>query len=120
MLKLMPLLLALAATPALSDTCEAVRSDIERKIRAAGVIELSVTVVESGASAPGKVVGNCAQGSKKIVYLRPQSAQSETAPPTAPATAPAISATAASKPETAPVLTECKDGSIAVGGKCKK
>jgi len=93
------LILALVATPASADTCEAVRAAIEDKIRAAGVEVFSVRVIEAAASAPGKVVGNCAQGSKKIVYLRGE----VDAPPKAAAP---------------PVITECKDGSAPVDGRC--
>lgn len=112
MLKPTALLLALATTSALADRCETVRSEIEDKIRAAGVKEFSVVVVEPSASAPGKVVGNCDQGTRKIVYSRKESspAQSTSAAKAAPR----------SSAEPAPIITECKDGSTAVGGQCKK
>lgn len=79
-----------------ADNCDAVREQIEGKIRAAGVAGFAVTVVDAAASAPGKVVGQCAQGRRKIVYQRADAA----APP--------------------PIVTECKDGSVPVDGNCKK
>jgi hypothetical protein len=55
------------------------------------------------------VVGSCELGSKKIVYQR----EVGSAPPGA-GPAPARS------PEDADILTECKDGTVSVGGDCKK
>jgi hypothetical protein len=51
----------------------------------------------------GKVVGSYAQGAKKIVYV--QDAPAGQARPT---------------PPNEPILTECKDGSVSVGGDCSK
>jgi hypothetical protein len=94
------------ATAQDSDNCEALRAQIESKIAASGVIGFSVTVVDAHANASGQVVGSCALGSRKIVYVRPSSAGTGNASTPAP-------------PRGSAVLTECKDGSPPVGGNCK-
>ena len=67
----------------------------------------TVTIVDAAASADGRVVGTCERGSKKIVYLQqPDGAGA------APATAPARRGDA--------ILTECRDGTVSVGGNCRK
>lgn len=97
------LLAVTVAGPALAaDNCEALRADIEARIRAAGVAQPSVTVVAADAAAPGRPVGSCDLGRKKIVYL-PQDAPATTIP----------------SPST-PVLTECRDGSTPVDGRCAR
>ncbi len=95
-LRAAPLLLTLASAAQAADNCDAVREGIERKIRAAGVAVFTLEVIDAGASAPGKVVGNCARGSRHIVYRRDAA------------------------PAAAPVITECKDGSTPVNGSCPK
>lgn len=67
-------------------------------------------VVDADAKAEGRTVGSCDRGSKKIVY-RAGTASGAPAAPAAPA-----SSAAKRKPE--PILTECKDGSVSVGGDC--
>jgi hypothetical protein len=95
---LIPLLCLLAGSAHAADNCEAIRSGIEARIRAGGIANPVVTVVDTGQSAPGQVVGSCATGSKKIVYV-----QSD-APPRSPS----------------PILTECRDGSMPVDGRCPR
>jgi hypothetical protein len=59
-------------------------------------------------------VGTCERGAKKIVYARGQSAD---------ASAPSASAggaISAAKPRSGAVVTECKDGTVSVGGNCGK
>ena len=88
------------------NNCEAIRAQIESKIAASGVIGFSVTVVDANANAGGQVVGSCALGTRKIVYVRPSAAGTDKASTPAPARGSAV-------------LTECKDGSAPVGGNCK-
>jgi hypothetical protein len=94
---------ATAATPASAPStvvnCESLRTSIEAKIRANGVQKFSLSIVDSQASASGKVVGSCERGSKKIVYAA------------APSTA---------APKSAPILTECADGRVLMGGDCRR
>jgi hypothetical protein len=78
--------------------CETIRAQIESKIRANGVSQFSLQVVEQGATVRGKVVGSCGKGSRKIVYMQ----------------------LAAGARRAEPLLTECKDGTVSVGGDCPK
>ena len=99
--------LVLLATASHADNCEQIRGAIEAKIRNAGVSGFTLSVVASDARAAGRVVGSCALGTRKIVYVQAGAGQ--------PASAPAKPATARE-----PILTECKDGSTSVGGDCRK
>jgi hypothetical protein len=98
------LLLASTASHADNNNCEAIRGQIDAKVRASGVTDFALAVVDANAQAEGKVVGSCDLGSKKIVYQKTSS----------PADSP-------SKPRPARerILTECKDGSVSMGGDCK-
>lgn len=98
-------LLAAAHAAAQTSPCETLRSEIEAKIRASGVAEFTLSVVDAASAAPGKVVGTCERGAKKLVYVQRAAGGGE---PAASARRPAA------------VLTECKDGSVVVGGDCKK
>jgi hypothetical protein len=64
--------LALAATPAWSQVkpCEELKSEIEAKIRANGVADFTLTIVDKDAPEDGKVVGTCDGGTRKILYKR--------------------------------------------------
>jgi hypothetical protein len=102
-------LLVAAHAGAQTSTCETLRSDVEAKIRASGVAEFTLSVVDAASAAPGKVVGTCDRGAKKLVYVQRIASGAEPATSAAPS---------ARRP--AAVLTECKDGSVMVGGDCKK
>jgi Protein of unknown function (DUF1161) len=121
--------LACLSAPSYADNCEDLRAQIDAKIKAAGVASYSVAVVDSAASAPGKVVGSCARGQKKIMYaVNAAPTALQTKPPVATTSAPvaAASAVPAKKPAVAvsksgdAILTECKDGTVSKGGSCKK
>jgi hypothetical protein len=105
---LIPMALALAGTAHGAENCEALRTQIEAKIAGAGVTRFTVTTVDANAEAAGQVVGSCDLGSKKIVYQREG---------TPAGTAPARPSAGAADEE---ILTECKDGTVSVGGDCKK
>ncbi|HEX7863753.1 MAG TPA: DUF1161 domain-containing protein [Variovorax sp.] len=102
---LISLTLAFAGAAHGAEDCEALRTRIEQKIAAAGVARFTVTIVDTNASADGQVVGSCELGTKKVVYLKDAGA----AP--APAAAPVPGK---------PMLTECKDGTVSMGGDCRK
>lgn len=87
-------------------SCETLRTQIEAKIAAAGVARFAVVTVDANAQAEGQVVGSCELGSRKIVYQREGGAAA-----LRPATA---------APDEEPILTECKDGTVSVGGDCRK
>ena len=93
------LCLALAPCTVLASNCETIRARIDEKIRASGASNYTLSVVATEAKAAGKVVGSCDLGRKKIVY--------------APGQGPPARAEA-------PILTECKDGTVSLGGDCKK
>ncbi len=92
----------LASPASRADNCDAIRAQIEAKIRASGVAAFTLSTVEAGAAVAGKVVGTCGLGTKKIVY--------------APSAVPAAPKRG---PRDEPILTECKDGSVSLGGECK-
>ena len=96
---------------AAAENCEALRSQIESKIAAAGVTRFTVATVDANAEAGGQVVGSCELGGKKIVYQR------EGAPPPAPD---AASGGAPPRAADERILTECKDGTVSVGCDCKR
>ena len=108
--------LALACTGALADNCDSIREQLESKIKSSGVTSFTVTAIDVGATVQGKVVGSCANGTKKLVYFQRASPAASVASSTGSVGKPA---TAAKKPSEA-VLTECKDGTLSAGGNCKK
>ena len=103
--------IAAAGATHAAESCETLRAQIESKISAAGVTRFAVLTVDTNAPATGQVVGSCELGTKKIVYQRDVgSAPGAAAPTTTPA----------STPEDSDILTECKDGTVSVGGTCKR
>ncbi len=107
-----PMLLACSAS--LADNCDAIRAQIDSKIRATGVAGFTLTIVEAGAPGAGKAVGTCAMGSRKIVYSAGPAAS-------AVASSASTSARRSVKPTAArDIITECKDGSMSLGGECKE
>ncbi len=103
-LAVVALLLGSGASHA-ENNCDSIRAQIETKIRVSGVKDFVLSVVEAGTGASGKVVGSCDLGTKKIIYSQsPSAAASQPRP----------------KPTEERILTECRDGSVTVGGDCKK
>jgi Protein of unknown function (DUF1161) len=118
-LYLLPKAVAVAALlhslPGLAVTCEDLRAQVEARIRGAGVAEFTVAVVDAGASAPGKIVGTCDRGGKKLLYTQAAPAAAGTK---ALSEATLVPRRPAKKVE--PILTECKDGSVSMNADCKK
>lgn len=106
---LIPAVLAVAGAAHGAQSCDDLRTQIESKIAAAGVARFTVSVVDANAPASGQVVGSCELGSKKVVY---EKGVGEPRPDAGGALAPA--------PAREPMLTECKDGTVSVGGDCRK
>jgi hypothetical protein len=78
--------------------CEQLRSEVVRRYEAGGI-----------ASPEIQLDGSCELGTKKLVYAGAKGAS-----------APASSLVSAKPPDArAPVLTECKDGTVSMGGSCK-
>lgn len=96
------LLIAISDSRA-DDNCASIRAGIEAKVRASGVAHFTLSTVAADARVAGKVVGTCDRGAKKIVYVQ-AAASAQAMPPRGPDR----------------ILTECKDGSVSVGGDCRK
>jgi hypothetical protein len=88
------------APAAMALTCDELQAQIEAKLRAGGLKQVTVLTVEAASSAPGRVVGSCDRGARKILYRAGE-----------PGATP-------SPRNAAPILTECKDGSVSMGGTC--
>jgi hypothetical protein len=91
-------LAAIVAGPAFGKTCDALKSEIDGKIKANGVKAYTLDVVAAAEVKDRKVVGSCDGGKMKLVYVR-AAADSKTAAPKAPA-ASATPAQAATPPVT--------------------
>jgi len=90
-----------------ASNCDDILAQIDAKIRSAGVARFTLTTAAADATVSGKVVGTCDRGARKIVY------EAE-APSSAPGSAPAARRSGDG------ILTECKDGSVSMGGDCRK
>lgn len=62
--------LAFALSNAAWAGCEEVKAKIEEKIKKNGVEKFTLTIVDKGAQVDGKVVGNCDNEAKLIVYKK--------------------------------------------------
>ena len=107
-------LLLVASATSFANNCEAIRAQIEAKVRASGVTTFTLTTVEANAQASGRMVGTCDLGTKKILYAPASSAASAASASAPPTIRPAT------KPAQQSILTECKDGSVSLGGDCKR
>lgn len=87
-----------APLPAAATSCEQLRADIEARIRGNGVTQPLVSIADAASSVPGRTVGTCDRGARKILY------RVGAAPPR----------------DARPVLTECADGRVLSGGDCRK
>ncbi|MCW5636128.1 MAG: DUF1161 domain-containing protein [Rubrivivax sp.] len=110
------LLVAAASGSAGAVTCEELVASIEGRIRANGVASFTVVAVDLAASAPGKQVGTCGGGRKKIMYLR----AIEPAPLPAGAGAGGSASAPAGGASKPGVITECADGRVIREGSCRK
>ena len=90
-----------------ASNCDDITAQIDAKIRGAGVTRFTLTTVAADATVSGKVVGTCERGTRKIVYEAETDSSSPASSPPAPRSNDGI-------------LTECKDGSVSIGGDCKK
>jgi hypothetical protein len=104
--------------PPADSNCEPLQAQIDARIRASGVARFSLTTVPADAPVPGKVVGSCDRGRRKIVYLPADAAEAATGSASRTAAPAARPPAAASRAE--PILTECKDGTVSLGGDCRK
>ena len=96
-----------------ADICEPLREHIEFQIAGTGATGFAVIVVDADAEVAGKVVGTCARGARKLVYVRASTPQA-VGRPARPA------ATVASRTDDADIITECRDGTVVRGNaSCK-
>ncbi|MBI2396795.1 MAG: DUF1161 domain-containing protein [Xanthomonadales bacterium] len=74
-------LFVLALPVAARKPCEELQAEIDAKIKANGVAEFTLTVIDAAAEADteGKVVGSCDGGAKRIVYRRGDARTAEVA-----------------------------------------
>lgn len=97
-----------AALPSFAASCTELQAEVEAKIRNGGVSQFTITIVDANAADAGKVVGTCEMGAKKLIYtLAPSANTVAFAPPVAPT------------PKVEAILTECRDGSVSMGGSCQ-
>ena len=103
------LLILLAGGAHAADVCEPLRERIEVQIAGTGATGFAVIVVDADAEVPGKLVGTCAKGTRKLVYVR----GAVSGPGAQPARPVAVAPVARSKD--ADTITECRDGSVVRG-----
>ncbi|MDM0108372.1 DUF1161 domain-containing protein [Variovorax sp. J22R24] len=103
--------LAFTSAASAASNCDDLLAEIDAKIRSAGVMRFTLTTVTADATVSGKVVGTCERGSRKIVYE---------AAATSPSSSPSSASSPALRRSNDGILTECKDGSVSVGGDCRK
>ncbi|MGA2350505.1 MAG: DUF1161 domain-containing protein [Terracidiphilus sp.] len=63
-------------------TCDALKSEIAKKLEANGVKVYTLEIVAKDKDAEGKVVGSCENGSKKIMYTKSSAPAKTPAPET--------------------------------------
>jgi Protein of unknown function (DUF1161) len=108
---------ALAAAPcamAQGSACEPLRINIEEKIRRNGGTNFTVSIVDAKAGVPGRVVGSCEGGARKLVYT------SGTPAPAGATEGAAAAATARKAPARGEMIIECFDGRRYRDGPCKR
>jgi hypothetical protein len=104
--------------------CEPLREQIEMQIAATGASGFAVVVVDAKATVEGKVVGTCAGGTRKLVYVRGvkvggAAATSPGPRPTLPPARQGQTGRAAPAADDS-IITECRDGTEVRGAaSCK-
>lgn len=102
-----------------ADNCEPLRAQIEAHIVGKGVSGVALKVVPAGTAAPGGVVMACDNGRKKIVHTQ-VAAPAPVAVPAPTGTPPVAKSTGPKRPtRDDEIWTECKDGTVVRGGRCK-
>jgi hypothetical protein len=71
-----PLIVAAIPISALAKDCNEVKAEIDAKIKAKGVVNYVLQIVNGPDAKEGRIVGNCEVGAKKIVYFRGPSGNS--------------------------------------------
>lgn len=103
------MLLLCGPAAAQGESCDALRARIEAQVAAKGVTGFTVRSVDADVDVPGRTVGRCELGRKKIVYAR---------------TAGPVELAGAAGPRRPTrdedIWVECKDGSMVKGGGCRR
>ncbi|MBT9552213.1 MAG: DUF1161 domain-containing protein [Hydrogenophaga sp.] len=97
----------LAQTVWAADICEPLREQIEVQIAGTGATGFAVIVVDANAEVAGKVVGTCAMGERKLVYVRAGGAPAG-AKMVRPVAPPVVRGDAH-------IITECRNGTVVRG-----
>lgn len=98
-----------------ADICEPLREQIETQIAATGKSGFAVMVVDADADVAGKVVGTCAKGSRKLVYVQSAATGGSMVAAAKTARPAAVPTGMASKAKGPVVITECRDGTVVQG-----
>lgn len=69
----------LASAQSAIKPCDDLKAEIAKKLDAKGVVGYSLTIVDKGKEADGKIVGSCDGGTRSIVYERAAPAPQPTA-----------------------------------------
>jgi hypothetical protein len=101
-LGVVPLIVAAIPVSALARDCNDVKAEIDAKIKAKGVTNYILRIVNGPDVKEGKIVGNCESGAKSIIYLRDATGKSGL---TLSSTAPKLPESVSPAPAT-PVNTE--------------
>ena len=98
-----------------ADICEPLREQIEFQIASTGATGFAVVVVDAQAEVSGKVVGTCAMGARKLVYVRAGGGRGVVADSTARPAVKRPAAPASPRGTDDGVITECRDGTVVRG-----
>jgi hypothetical protein len=75
-----PLIVAAIPIAALARDCNEVKAEIDAKIKAKGVMNYALRIVNGPDVKEGQIVGNCDAGAKKIVYFKEPSSENASKP----------------------------------------
>jgi hypothetical protein len=75
-----PLVVAATLVSAFARDCNEVKAEIDAKIKAKGVMNYVLQIVNGPDVKEGQIVGNCAVGAKKIVYFKEPTRESASKP----------------------------------------
>ena len=107
--------LLMAGSAVAADICEPLREQIEHQIAGTGATGFAVVVVDANAQVAGKVVGTCARGARKLVYVRASTPSSVAGRPGRSA-----ATTLVARDQDEDIITECRDGTEVRGNaRCK-
>jgi len=104
-------LLATSVFAAVGKNCEELRTEVAAKFRARGVNAPNIEILPAAQTTSARTVGTCELGTKQLVFFPGE----YNALPAASSHVPKASPACRARDE---ILTECKDGTVSVGGSC--